>query len=101
MPDSEGLAVSADGTHVCVAAPYAGSSSASAEGGPAMGEIEVGHVPLTITSSPDGRLAYVACVASSTVDIIDLETLKRLARLDIPKHGEAGAHGMAYIPRPA
>ncbi|WP_369355356.1 YncE family protein [Streptomyces sp. cg2] len=168
VPGSEGLAVSADGTHVFVAAPYAGSFSPSAKDGPAtgirvidartatvvdtlptadtvlpvhltstgkllagegrlahdpdsalgrrapgrltvfsadthknLGEIEVGHLPLTITSSPDGRLAYVACVASSTVDIIDLETLKRLARLDIPKRGEAGAHGMAYIPRPA
>ncbi|MEU1626465.1 hypothetical protein ABZ746_14290 [Streptomyces sp. NPDC020096] len=64
-----------------------------------LGELEVGLCPLTITSSPDGRIAYVACVASSTVDIVDLETLQRLARLDIAKLGEPGAHGLAYIPR--
>ncbi|MGK4583985.1 YncE family protein [Kitasatospora sp. HPMI-4] len=66
-----------------------------------LGRIEVGRFPLTITSSPDGRLAYVACAVSSTVDIVDLQTLERLARLDIARLGEAGAHGLAYIPRPA
>ncbi|GAA0415915.1 YncE family protein [Streptomyces luteireticuli] len=167
VPGSEGLAVSADGTHVFVASPYAGFSAGAAEKRPAtgirvidtrtasvvdtlatenivmpvhltstgkllvgevrmepdpaselgrhtpgrlgvysagtrerLGELEVGHFPLTITSSPDGRLAYVSCVVSSTVDIVDLETLRSLARLDIAKAGEAGAHGLAYIPRP-
>ncbi|AJC53302.1 surface layer protein [Streptomyces sp. 769] len=66
-----------------------------------LGEVEVGLLPLTITSSPDGRLAYVAGVVSSTVDIVDLETLECLARLDIAKLGAPGAHGLAYIPRPA
>lgn len=66
-----------------------------------LGQLEVGLTPLTITSSPDGRLAYVACAVSSTVDVIDLEDLRTLTRLDIPKQGEAGAHGLAYIPRPA
>ncbi|MFG2492186.1 YncE family protein [Streptomyces caniferus] len=168
VPGSEGLAVSADGTHVFVASPYAGSFSATAEERPAtgirvidartasvvdtlptedivlpvhltstgkllagevrtapdpasrlgrhapgrltvfsadtrkqLGAVEVGHFPLTITSSPDGRIAYVSCVASSTVDIIDLETLEGLARLDIAKLGEPGAHGLAYVPRAA
>ncbi|MFH9726474.1 hypothetical protein ACH4M4_26440 [Streptomyces sp. NPDC017254] len=58
----------------------------------------IGLFPRTITSSSDGRLAYVACAVSSTVD---LETLDRLARLDIAKLGEPGAHGLAYRPRPA
>ncbi|GES29422.1 YncE family protein [Streptomyces angustmyceticus] len=66
-----------------------------------LGTLEVGLFPLTITSSPDGRLAYVACVVSSTVDIVDLETLQVLTRLDIAKRGEPGAHGLAYIPRAA
>ncbi|MFE6856917.1 YncE family protein, partial [Streptomyces sp. NPDC057674] len=66
-----------------------------------VGALDVGLFPLTITSSPDGRLAYVACAVSSTVDVVDLETLDRLARLDIAKLGEAGAHGLAYLPRPA
>ncbi|MEW2436608.1 YncE family protein [Streptomyces caniferus] len=168
VPGSEGLAVSADGTHLFVASPYAGSFSATAEERPAtgirvidamtasvvdtlptedivlpvhltstgkllagevrtapdpasrlgrhapgrltvfsadtrkqLGAVEVGHFPLTTTSSPDGRTAYVSCVASSTVDIIDLETLEGLARLDIAKLGEPGAHGLAYVPRAA
>ncbi|MFH8572478.1 YncE family protein [Streptomyces sp. NPDC017993] len=167
VPGSEGLAVSADGTQVYVAGPYA-ALSATAEERPAtgirvieartasvvdilptddvvlpvhltstgkllvgelrmepdpvsrlgrhapgrltvfsadthkqLGELEVGLAPLTITSSPDGRIGYVACVASSTVNIVDLETLQGLARLDIAKLGEPGAHGLAYIPRPA
>lgn len=66
-----------------------------------LGQVEVGQFPLTITSSPDGRIAYVACVVSSTVDLVDLETLRTLARLDIARLAEPGAHGLAYIPRPA
>ncbi|MFK4066421.1 YncE family protein [Streptomyces sp. NPDC029674] len=64
-----------------------------------LGDVEVGSGPLTITSSPDGRIAYVACVSSSTVDVVDLETLRVLSRLDITKRGEPGAHGLAYVPR--
>ncbi|MFG2827705.1 YncE family protein [Streptomyces sp. NPDC048434] len=168
VPGSEGLAVSADGTHVFVAEPYAGPFFATDEERPAtgiavidartasvvdtlptenvvvpvhltstgkllagelrmapdpvsrlgrqapgrltvfcadtrkqLGELEVGLGPLTITSSPDGRIAYVACVVSSTVNLVDLETLQVLARLDIAKLGEPGAHGLAYLPRPA
>lgn len=170
VPGSEGLAVSADGTRVYVAAPHGGSFSADAdaEGRPAkgirvidartasvvdilptddivlpvhltstgkllvgetstgpvpasppgraepgrltvfsadtherIGGLETGLFPLTITSSPDGRIAYVSGAASSTVDIVDLETLRVLGRLDIPKAGPTGAHGLAYLPRPA
>ncbi|MET9361609.1 YncE family protein [Streptomyces sp. NPDC006632] len=66
-----------------------------------LGQLDVGLCPLTICSSPDGRIGYVACVASSTVDIVDLDTLSTIGRLDIAMRGEAGAHGLAYIPRPA
>lgn len=169
VPGSEGLAVSADGTRVFVAAPHGVfSDGARAEGQPArgirvvdartasvvdilptddivlpvhltstgkllagetaagpvpasgrgstgpdrltvfsadtyerLGELEVGLFPLTITSSPDGRVAYVSSAVSSTVDIVDLETLRRLGRLDIARTGATRAHGLAYIPRPA
>ncbi|WP_406503973.1 YncE family protein [Streptomyces sp. NBC_00212] len=66
-----------------------------------LGQVEVGPCPLTMTSSPDGRIAYVACHASSTVDVVDLETLTTLNRIDHAALGEVGAHGLAYIPRPA
>ncbi|MBB5934489.1 YncE family protein [Streptomyces zagrosensis] len=66
-----------------------------------LGSVEVGHLPLTITSSADGRFGYVACVVSSTVDIIDLESLRNVGQLEVTKRAEPGAHGMAYIPQPA
>lgn len=163
VPGSEGLAVSADGSRVYVAAPYAAFTSASRPKDPGirvidattrsvaevlptenivvpvhctatgtvlvgevrvsadiesglahqepgrltafsagshekLGSIEVGRCPLTITSSPDGALGYVSGVVDSTVDIIDLATLRRVSRLDIPKLGLPGAHGLAYLP---
>ncbi|MEU3563015.1 YncE family protein [Kitasatospora sp. NPDC006786] len=64
-----------------------------------LGSVEVGLFPLTITSSPDGGLAYVAGVVSSTVDVIDLATLTPVSRLTVPKLADPGAHGLAYLPR--
>ncbi|MEV7770685.1 YncE family protein [Kitasatospora sp. NPDC086791] len=169
VPGSEGLAVSADGTHAYVAGPYlgfagkpdakpdatpgirvidAGSAAVVATlptGSPALpvhltstgrllagevrstpdpasglgrqlpgrltvfsaddhrhlGSVEVGLFPLTITSSPDGRFAYVSSVVSSTVDVIALDALTPVSRLTVPKRAEPGAHGLAYLPRPA
>ncbi|MFF4820056.1 YncE family protein [Kitasatospora sp. NPDC001309] len=66
-----------------------------------LGSVEVGRFPLTITSSPDGRFGYVASVVSSTVDVVDLDTLTPVTRLTVPKLAEPGAHGLAYLPRPA
>ncbi|GAA5080190.1 YncE family protein [Streptomyces similanensis] len=66
-----------------------------------LGGVEVGRCPLTITSSPDGRLAYVAGYASSTVHVVDLATLRSLARIDVAASGASGAHGLAYLPRAA
>ncbi|MDC7802345.1 hypothetical protein PP359_00260 [Sphingomonas sp. BLCC-B65] len=63
------------------------------------GEVEIeGRFPLTMSSSPDGSRAYVSCVTSSTVEMIDVEALQRTAIAEIPKLGEPGAHGLAYIP---
>ncbi|MGP9020009.1 YncE family protein [Streptomyces sp. BR1] len=70
-----------------------------AEGDP-LGEVEVGAFPLTITSSPDGTLAYVSGVLSSTVTVVDLPTMKAARTLTVERTGEPGAHGLAYIPRP-
>ncbi|WP_280382220.1 YncE family protein [Nocardia wallacei] len=166
VPGSEGLAVSADGRELYVAAPYGPLGSGGAERPPngirvidtasasvvdllptehvvfpvcltttgilLTGEVRMsadqssalgrhrpgrlsafstatrkpiarveltGEFPLTITAAPDGRLGYVATVASSIVDIIDLRTWELLNSLPIAKRGEPGAHGLAYLPR--
>ncbi|MGW1194691.1 YncE family protein [Streptomyces sp. NPDC002536] len=65
------------------------------------GQVPVGRFPLTITSSPDGTRAYVSAVLSSTVTVVDLVDLCVLATLDVDRKGEAGAHGLAYIPAAA
>ncbi|MCA6094557.1 YncE family protein [Streptomyces sp. SCA3-4] len=63
-----------------------------------VGQVEVGHFPLTITSSPDGSVGYVSNVLSSTVTVVDLERLEVLTTLTVDRAGEAGAHGLAYLP---
>ncbi|MFI1502288.1 YncE family protein [Streptomyces platensis] len=65
-----------------------------------LGEVEVGRVPLTITSSPDGRLGYVSANLSSTVTVVDLTTLSPLATLEVDRTDMSGAHGLAYIESP-
>jgi DNA-binding beta-propeller fold protein YncE len=64
-------------------------------------EVEVGHGPLTITSSPDGGRAYVAAVLGGTVTAVDLTDPARpavLDTLDVPGADAPGAHGLAYVP---
>ncbi|MFI9201254.1 YncE family protein [Streptomyces sp. NPDC053048] len=63
-----------------------------------IGQVEVGRFPLTITSSPDGGTGYVSNVMSSTVTVVDLERMSVAATLEVDRAGEAGAHGLAYIP---
>jgi len=62
------------------------------------GTVDVGRFPLTITSSPDGRRAYVSAVVESTVTVVDLERLTVLDTITVDRAGEPGAHGLAYIP---
>ncbi|MEU7107896.1 YncE family protein [Streptomyces sp. NPDC046215] len=63
-----------------------------------VGHVEVGRFPLTITSSPDGTVGYVANVVSGTVTVVDLERLRVITTLEVARRGEAGAHGLAYLP---
>ncbi|MCD9194565.1 surface layer protein [Streptomyces albireticuli] len=63
-----------------------------------VGQVPVGRFPLTITSSPDGATGYVANVMSSTVTVVDLREMRVVTTLEVERAGEAGAHGMAYIP---
>ncbi|MEV0374514.1 YncE family protein [Streptomyces sp. NPDC050636] len=65
-----------------------------------VGEVQVGRFPLTITSSPDGRLGYVSGVVSNTVTVVDLENLQPIATLDVDRDDNSGAHGLAYIKAP-
>jgi DNA-binding beta-propeller fold protein YncE len=67
------------------------------DGSPA-GTVPVGRFPLTITSSPDGSLGYVSGVLDSTVTVVDLARLEVRATLTLPRLGETGAHGLAYLP---
>ncbi|MFB9388026.1 YncE family protein [Streptomyces coeruleoprunus] len=62
------------------------------------GRVPVGAFPLTITSSPDGRYAYVSAVSSSTVTVVDLAAPEVVTTLEVARAGEPGAHGLAYIP---
>ncbi|WKX73778.1 YncE family protein [Streptomyces sp. XD-27] len=66
-----------------------------------VGQVEVGKFPLTISSSPDGSLGFVANVMSSTVTVVDLRRLRVVTTLEVDRAGEPGAHGLAYIPRAA
>jgi hypothetical protein len=78
-------------------AVWAGPSAAEVE---RVGTVEVGAMPLTLTSSPDGARAYLANVITSTVSVVDLADPARptvVDTLDVPRAGEPGAHGMAYI----
>ncbi|MBO8192980.1 YncE family protein [Streptomyces oryzae] len=91
-PGTEGLGTQTDG----VLNVY----SRADPGAELLGQVEVGRFPLTITSSPDGSTAYVANVVSSTVTVVDLPALRPLTTLSVPRAGEPGAHGLAYIPAP-
>ncbi|WP_236794978.1 YncE family protein [Amycolatopsis sp. GM8] len=59
-----------------------------------VGETPVGGMVLTMTSSPDGRLAFVSDSHSGTVAVIDLRTCERVSTLT----GISAAHGMAVVP---
>ncbi|MFD9792828.1 YncE family protein [Streptomyces sp. NPDC059070] len=68
--------------------------------GRSRGQVPVGAFPLTVRSSPDGALGLVSAVLSSTVTVVDLVEARVVRTLEIPRAGEPGAHGLAYIPAP-
>lgn len=69
------------------------------------GSVDVGKVPLTLRSSPDGKLGFTANIHEGTVSVVDLTTMKLIRTLTVDTEvGEIskmcqGAHGMVYWPQ--
>ncbi|KAF2234291.1 surface layer protein [Viridothelium virens] len=74
------------------------------EGYQQIASLEVGKVPLTILSSPDGKRAFVSNISSGTVTVVNLisMTVERNLEIDtVPRRDKKlhqGAHGLALIP---
>ena len=68
-----------------------------------LGEVSIDLMPLTMRSSDDGRVGFVANIFSGTVTVVDLITMTVIRTLDIDlernpaKKFHQGAHGMALI----
>ena len=68
-----------------------------------LGEIRVGTMPLTMRSTSDGSIGFVAHAKGGTVDVIDLGTMTKIQTLDVDVVPSAAnkfqttAHGMALI----
>ena len=69
-----------------------------------LGEVEVGVLPLTMRSTPDGKTGFVANILSGTVTVVDLTSMAVIKTLDVDttpnpaKNSHQGAHGMAILP---
>lgn len=66
-----------------------------------LGHVDVGHMPLTMCASADGKIGFVANAKSGTVTVIDLEYVKVLKTIDVDVVESAAnkfqttAHGLA------
>ncbi|NGO70347.1 YncE family protein [Streptomyces boncukensis] len=63
-----------------------------------LGEVEVGQVPVSVHSSPDGLVGYVSNLLSRTVSVIDLGSGRLITELAVEGAGGAGPHGLAHLP---
>ena len=48
-----------------------------------LGSAEVGKSPDWVTLTPDGKTAYVACAASNYVSVVDLASMKEIAKINV------------------
>ena len=48
-----------------------------------IGGAEVGKAPDWVTLTPDGKTAYVANAASNSVSVVDLKSMKEVARIPV------------------
>jgi YVTN family beta-propeller protein len=59
-----------------------------------LGRFDIGKLALSIGSSPDGGIGYVASTASNTVDVVDLTTMAPITRIST----RARPHGLVHVP---
>jgi hypothetical protein len=95
LPGSEGICATPDGRHVLVATPAQLPGAGSllfyrADTFDQLGEVPAGAVGITITSSPDGALAYVT---SDSVTVVDVER----RAVCHPVKGLGGAGGLVHL----
>ena len=48
-----------------------------------LGSVGVGLSPDWVTLTPDGRTAYIANAASNSVSVVDLKSMKEVARIPV------------------
>ncbi|MGW4897918.1 YncE family protein [Kitasatospora sp. NPDC004240] len=63
-----------------------------------LASVEVGHIPLTVHSSPDGRLGYVSNTASDTLTVVDLVRHEVVTEVRVGGDADAGPHGIVHVP---
>jgi len=69
-----------------------------------LGEVAVGKGPLTLRSSVDGSVGFVANILEGTVSVVDLDAMSVTRTIDVDvarnlnKQFHQGAHGMAVLP---
>jgi len=69
-----------------------------------LGKSEVEMLPLTIRSSFDGKIGFVANIGSGTVTLVDMESMTVLKTLKVDDKPNPttkalqGAHGMVFFP---
>jgi DNA-binding beta-propeller fold protein YncE len=68
------------------------------------GAVDIGLMPLTLRSSPDGKLGFTANIFEGSVSVLDLSAMKNLKTLVVDTEKSQlsnlcqGAHGMVYFP---
>jgi len=81
-----GLALAPDGRRVLVTASNSGTLSVLEilEGKlKPGGSVRLGFEPVGVAVSPDGKLAYVALEAGAAVAVVDLDSLRETARIEV------------------
>ncbi|HEV3004534.1 MAG TPA: hypothetical protein VGX78_08730, partial [Pirellulales bacterium] len=81
-----GLALAPNGNRVLVTASYAGTLSvfevAQEKLHPA-GSLRLGFEPVGVAVSPDGKLAYVALESDAAVAVVEIDSLREAARIEV------------------